>query len=127
MRKPDWLAEKKINILFQLALERHPELPDVPLALDMVSDPQGRQVLELLLAPQEMGRPFFAPPGLPAERLTTLRHAFQKTLADPDYLKDADKAGIEVQYTSGEAVQALLERVYATPQNIVKRASSLLQ
>ena len=127
LRKPDWLAEKKINILFQLALERHPELPDVPLALDMVSDPQGRQVLELLLAPQEMGRPFFAPPGLPAERLTTVRHAFQKTLADPDYLKDADKAGIEVQYTSGEAVQALLERVYATPQNIVKRASSLLQ
>lgn len=127
LRKPDWLAEKKINILFQLALERHPELPDVPLALDMVSDPQGRKVLELLLAPQEMGRPFFGPPGIAPDRLAVLRNAFQKTLADPDFLRDADKAGIEVQYTSGEAVQALLERSYASPPEIVKRASSLLQ
>ncbi len=127
LRKPDWLQDKKINILFQLALERHPELPDVPLALDMVKDPIGRQVLELLLAPQEMGRPFFAPPGLPAERLAALRSAFQKTLADPDYLRDAEKAGVEVQYTSGEAVQSLLERAYAAPPEVVKRAASLLQ
>ena len=93
----------------------------------MVSDPQGRQVLELLLAPQEMGRPFFGPPGIPPERLGVLRNAFQKTLADPDYLRDADKAGLEVQYTSGEAVQALLERSYASAPDVVKRASSLLQ
>ena len=127
LRKPDWLQEKKINILFQLALERHPELPDVPLALDMVKDPVGRQVLELLLAPQEMGRPFFAPPGLPQERLSALRVAFQKTLADQDYLRDAEKAGVEVQYSSGEAVQSLLERAYAAPPEVVKRAASLLQ
>jgi len=127
LRKPDLLREKKINILFQLALERHPELPDVPLALDLVKDPVGRQVLELLLAPQEMGRPFFAPPGLPAERLAALRSAFQKTLADSDYLRDAEKAGVEVQYTSGEAVQSLLERAYASSPEVVKRASALLQ
>jgi len=127
LRKPDWLKENKVNILFQLALERHPELPDVPLALDMVTDPEGRQVLELLLAPQEMGRPFFAPPGLPPERLATLRIAFKNTLADADYLRDAEKAGIEVQYTSGEAVQSLLERAYAAPPAVVKRAASLLQ
>lgn len=127
LRKPDWLRERKINILFQLALERHPELPDVPLALDLVKDPVGRQVLELLLAPQEMGRPFFAPPGLPAERLAALRSAFQKTLGDSDYLRDAEKAGVEVQYTSGEAVQSLLERAYASSSEVVKRASALLQ
>ena len=87
----------------------------------------GRQVLELLLAPQEMGRPVVAPPGLPAERLAALRSAFQKTLAGPDCLRDAEKAGVEVQYTSGEAVQSLLERAYAAPPEVVKRAASLLQ
>ena len=127
LRKPDWLRDKKVNILFQLALERHPELPDVPLALEMVSDLESRQVLELLLAPQEMGRPFFGPPGIPPERLTALRTAFQKTLADADYVRDADKAGIEIQYTSGDAVQSILERAYSAPPGVVKKAASLLQ
>jgi tripartite-type tricarboxylate transporter receptor subunit TctC len=127
LRKPDWLAQKKINLLFQLALEKHPEIPDVPLALDLAKTPEDRQVLELLLTPQEMGRPFFAPPQVPAARVAALRDAFAKTLADPDFLRDAEKAGVEVQYTSGEAVQALLTRAYAAPPDVVRRANEMLR
>lgn len=127
LRKAEWLREKKINILFQLALEKHPEIPEVPLALDLVKTTEGRQVLELLLAPQEMGRPFFAPPDIPADRVAALRAAFAKTLADPDFLRDAEKAGVEVQYTSGEAVRALLARAYDAPPDVVKRAMALFK
>jgi hypothetical protein len=73
----------KLNVLVQMAFDRSPELPDVPSALDLVSDPAARQVLELILRRQEMGRPLAAPPGTPAERVAALRAAFYATMRDP--------------------------------------------
>jgi tripartite-type tricarboxylate transporter receptor subunit TctC len=127
LRKADWLQDKKINILFQMALARHPDLPDTPLAQDLAANPQDRALIEFLLAPQDMGRPFFAPPDVPAERVAALRQAFAKTLADPDFLRDAEKAGVEVQFASGEAVQALLERIHQSPRALVERAMNVLR
>jgi hypothetical protein len=124
LRKADWLREKKINILFQWALRRHPDLPDVPLIIDSTKSLADRQVFELLLAPQDMGRPFFAPPGVPADRVAALRAAFARTLADPQFLADADKMGLEVQLRDGEAVQQLVERIYASPADVVARAKA---
>jgi tripartite-type tricarboxylate transporter receptor subunit TctC len=71
-----------------------------------------------------MGRPFFAPPGVPAERLQALRDAFAQTLKDPQFLADADKMGIEVQVVRGEDVQALVERIYAAPPDVIARAKA---
>lgn len=127
LRKAEWLAEKKVSVLFQMAMEKHPDLPDVPLIQEIAKNSDDRQILELLLAPQEMGRPFFAPPDVPADRVKALRDAFAKTLADPDYLRDAEKSGIEVQYTSGEAVHELLTKAYAASPAAVKRSIELLQ
>ena len=124
LRKADWLREHKINILFQWALHRPPDLPDVPLIIDSTRSPADRQVFELLLAPQDMGRPFFAPPGVPAERLQALRDAFAQTLKDPQFLADADKMGLEVQHRGGEEVQQLVERIYASPADVVARAKA---
>jgi hypothetical protein len=124
LRKADWLREKKINILFQWALRRHPDLPDVPLIIDSAKSPADRQVFELLLAPQDMGRPFFAPPGVPADRVAALRAAFARTFADPQFLADADKMGLEVQHRGGEEVQQLVERIYASPADVVARAKA---
>jgi len=124
LRKADWLKEKKINILFQMALAKHPEIPDVPAILDFARNSEDRQVLELLFAPQEMGRPFFAPPGIPAERVGALRAAFVQTLKDPAFLEEAEKQGIEVQPVPGEAIHRLLERVYAAPRQVVDRAKA---
>jgi len=124
LRKADWLRDKKINILFQWSLHKHPDLPEVPLLIDSTRTPEDRKVFEFLLAPQDMGRPFFAPPGVPPERLQALRDAFAQTLKDPQFLAEADKMGIEVQVVRGEAVQALVERIYAAPPDVIARAKA---
>jgi tripartite-type tricarboxylate transporter receptor subunit TctC len=127
LRKGDWLKEKKVNILYQMSLEKHPELPHVPAIIDYAKTPEDRKVFEFLFAPQEMGRPFFAPPGVPADRLTALRLAFERTLKDPAFLQDADKMGVEVQHVGGEAIHALLDRVYASPKEVIDRAKAVAE
>jgi tripartite-type tricarboxylate transporter receptor subunit TctC len=124
LRKADWLRDKKINILFQWSLHKHPDLPGVPLIIDSTKTPEDRKVFEFLLATQEMGRPFFAPPGVPAERVAALRAAFAQTLQDPQFLADADRMGVEVQHVGGERIQKLVERIYASPPEVIARAKA---
>ena len=127
LRKGDLLRDKKINILFQMSLEKHPELPHVPALIDQARTPEDRKVFEFLFAPQEMGRPFFAPPGVPADRLAALRTAFERTLKDPAFLQDADKLGVEIQHVGGQAIHALLDRIYASPKEIIGRAKAVAE
>jgi len=93
---PHWVAEKKIKILAQWALRRHPELPDVPMAVDLAKTDAERQALLLLLARLEYGRPYFLPPGVPAERVNALRRAFDATMKDKEFLADAQKISLDV-------------------------------
>ena len=127
LRKGDWLKDKKINILYQMSLEKHPELPDVPAIIDHARTSDDRKVFEFLFAPQEMGRPFFAPPGVPAERVRALREAFAQTLKDPQFLADADKMGVEVQHVGGDHIQKLVERIYASPPEVIARARAVAE
>jgi tripartite-type tricarboxylate transporter receptor subunit TctC len=127
LRKGDWLRDKKINILFQMALNKHPEIPQVPAIIDHARTADDRKVFEFLFAPQEMGRPFFAPPDVPADRLAALRRAFELTLKDPQFLADAEKMGVEVQHVGGAAIQALLEKIYASPKEIIERAKAVAE
>jgi tripartite-type tricarboxylate transporter receptor subunit TctC len=127
LRKADWLREKKVNILYQMSLTKHPELPDVPAIIDYAKTPDDRKVFEFLFAPQEMGRPFFAPPAVPAERVAALRAAFARTLKDPQFLADAEKMGVEVQHVGGEQIQALVERIYASPPEVIARAKAVAE
>jgi tripartite-type tricarboxylate transporter receptor subunit TctC len=127
LRKGDWLKDKKINILYQMSLEKHPELPDVPAIIDHARTPDDRKVFEFLFAPQEMDRPFFAPPGVPAERVKALRDAFARTFKDPAFLAEAEKMGVEVQHVGGEQIQALVERIYASPPEVIARAKAVAE
>ena len=127
LRKTDWLKDKKINVLFQMALAKHPDIPDVPAILDFAKTPEDRQVIEFLFAPQDMGRPFFAPLGVPAERVAALRAAFARTLKDADFLAEAEKQGIEVQLVPGEDIQKLVERIYASPKAVIDRAKAVVE
>ena len=81
--RPDWFRDGKLNIILQIGLEKLKDLPNVPSAIDLVSDPDSRKVLELILIRQEMGRPFAVTPGTPPDRVTILRQAFAETLKDP--------------------------------------------
>ena len=124
---PTWLKEKKINILVQFALAKHPDLPDVPLVIDLAKNDEDRQMLRLIFARQVMGRPFIAPPGVPRERVEALRTAFMATMADKDFLADAAKARLEIAPVPGDKVQALVKETYATPAAIAQRAAAALK
>ena len=121
-----WLKEKQLNLLVQLSLQKHPDLPDIPLVTDLANTDEGRQILRLIFARQVMGRPFLAPPGIPVERAAILRKAFMETTTDPDFLADAEKMQLEVHPVSGEDVQKLIAEIYRTPAGIAKKAAQLL-
>jgi tripartite-type tricarboxylate transporter receptor subunit TctC len=122
-----WHEQKKIHLLVQLALGKHPELPDVPLIVDLAKTEEQRQILKLIFARQVMGRPFLAPPGVPAERTAILRKAFMATMADKDFLRDAEKAQLEITPVAGEQIEALVKEIHATPPDIAQKAGALLR
>jgi len=122
-----WWKEKKINILVQLALAKHPDLPEVPLVTELAQSAEQRQMLRMIFARQVMGRPFLAPPGVPAERVAALRAAFMATMADKDFLADAEKTKLEVNPVPGEQVEALVKEIYATPADVAKQAAAVLK
>jgi len=122
-----WLDEKKINILVQLSYQKHPELPDVPLAGDLARTEEEKQMINLLAARQVMGRPFFAPPDLPNDRAETLRTAFLATLRDPDFLAEAERLKLEITPVPGERVQQIVHDIYATPRAVVEKAAEFVK
>ncbi len=125
--RPAWLTEHKINILLQLGLTKHKELPDVPLVMDLPMSDESRAILKLVFARQVMGRPFAAPPGVPADRLAALRKAFDETLKDPEFLADAQRGGLEINPVSGADVQTLVADIYKIRPEIAVQAGKLLQ
>ena len=124
---PQWVKDGTIKLLVQLSLEKHADLPNVPLIMDFVKTPEQRAILRLVFARQVMGRPFLAPPGVPAERLALLRRAFMETMKDAAFLAEAEKIKLEITPVDGAAVQKLLAEVYATPPQIVGRAAQAVR
>jgi tripartite-type tricarboxylate transporter receptor subunit TctC len=116
-----WIKDKKIRILSQWALRKHPELPDVPLILEHAKTTEQKQALDLALARLEFGRPFFMPPNVPAERVTAIRRAFDAAMKDKELLVEAAKLKIEIDPLSGEQVAALIGQIYQTPAETVAR------
>lgn len=122
-----YLSEKKVRILMQAGLKKHSELADVPLVLDLARNSDGRQMLELFLAPLTIGRPFAAPPEIPSARVADLRSAFDKMLADPFFVADASKANLEISAVSGSFIDEALGRLYAIPKEVVEAASKAIE
>jgi tripartite-type tricarboxylate transporter receptor subunit TctC len=126
--KQNWLRDKKIRILVQYGPEKEPALGDVPYGPDLVKNDEDRQLFEAAYAPLTVGRPFVAPPELPADRLAALRKAMLETFKDKDFIAEATKLKLEVDKpTSGEQVQARIARVYEMPQKIVDRLRKIAQ
>ena len=116
-----------VILLTQFGLTKHPELPTVPLFIDLAKTEDDRKALELVLARQEFARPYYAPPGIPADRLTILRRAFDKTMTDPAFLAAAEKAQAPVDGPmTGEEVEAGVNRLAATRPELVQRMEKML-
>ena len=122
----DWIKNKSVHILVQAALKKDPELPDVPLALDLIKDPQNRQILYLDFAPQAIGRPFAAPPGIPADRKAALVKAFDETMTDPALVAEAAREKMDIAPMSGPDIDKLLAELYAIPPDVIQKASKAI-
>jgi tripartite-type tricarboxylate transporter receptor subunit TctC len=123
-QRPDWIRDGKVNLLLQVGLEPNAELTrmGVPSVFKYVKSDEARKMVELVISQQVFQRSYIAPPGLAAEQLETLRSAFDATMSDQQFLNDAEKIRIDVSPLSGAKVQALVQKLYATPKDIVARA-----
>jgi tripartite-type tricarboxylate transporter receptor subunit TctC len=125
-RHADYLADKKINILLQNGLRKVPDLPDVPLALDFIRDETDRKVAEIYFGVKEVARPILAGPGVPPERLEALRTAFMMLKDDADFKADAQKAGIEVDPTPAQKIDAYVKLAASASPEVVRRLTEIL-
>ena len=123
----EWVRERKINVVAQYAVEKHPELSNVPLIMDMVKSETDREALKLLLSPQKAGRPFAAPPDIPAETMQVLRRAFDAALMDPDLLEMAKKMDLEIAPVSGEDVAHIVAEIYNTSPSGIQAAKDAIK
>jgi tripartite-type tricarboxylate transporter receptor subunit TctC len=121
----DLLESGKLKIVMQLALGRHKELPNVPLVTDFVTDPDDKRVLEVIFSRQSMGRPLVAPPGLDPRLAQVLRAGFAAAMNDPELLAEGERTGLEINFVSGDDVQALVEGLYRSPPAVVARAQAI--
>jgi tripartite-type tricarboxylate transporter receptor subunit TctC len=123
---PDWIRDHKLNIIYHTSAQDQPELPGVSKIRDFANSEMDRKALDLLLAREILGRPFLAPPDLPAERAQVLRAAFVKALKDKDLLADAEKVQADIDVVTPDEVTGLLKQVFAYSQDVVDRAKEAL-
>jgi len=125
--RPDWMRDKKIHILLQMSLSRHPELPDVPTVLELARDDNQREILRLIFAQSQMGRVIMGPPAMPKAMVEAHRDAFDRVLKDPEFMADVEKMRLEISGPmTGAEVDQLVATLYrATPERI-KEAGALL-
>ena len=123
--KPLWLRDKKITVIAQ-AGPRAPDL-DAPSVEELARNADDRRVIELVVSGTQLGRPLFITPGVPEERVKTLRAAFDATMKDPEFLAEAAAMNFEVDPVRGEALQRIVERVVSTPKDLAARARHLLE
>jgi tripartite-type tricarboxylate transporter receptor subunit TctC len=127
LRRPEWITTKTISILFQGGTKPNPKLTDVPLISALAHNEIDKQAIEFLNAGQGMGRPFVAPPNLPADRLKMLRVAFMETMTDPEFLAEARQRQLAIEPKSGEDLEALITKAYATPKPIIERVGQFIK
>jgi tripartite-type tricarboxylate transporter receptor subunit TctC len=118
----NWVADGKVAVLAQFGLEHAKDLPDLPLALDYAKTSEDRQVMELIFAPLALGYPSFMGPGVPADRIEIMRRAFDKTMQDPEFIALMQQQNLVLDPAPGEAVQAIVERLYRMPPSVIERA-----
>jgi hypothetical protein len=122
-----WIDDKSITVLVQLSLNKHPDLPDVPLVMDFARSEDQQQMFKLIFARQVMGRPYLAPPGVPADRAEALRKAFMDTMQDPEFLAEAEKTQLEITPVSGPEVEKLVKDLYQTPKALAAKAAEFIR
>jgi tripartite-type tricarboxylate transporter receptor subunit TctC len=121
-----FLADKEVKVIAQFGLQRSALLPDVPLMIELAKSPGDRQALAMLFSRTDIGRPFFLPPDVPADRVEALRRAFDATMKDEGFLAEAKRIGLDIDPLTGEQVQKLVADLANTPPAVVARVRAAL-
>jgi tripartite-type tricarboxylate transporter receptor subunit TctC len=124
---PDWITGKKVAFPAQIGAKRDKRLPDVPLLQELATTEEQRQVIRLMTSPTALGKPFTAPPGVPAETVAVLRKAFAVTMADQTFLDDLTQRKIEVDPMSAEEVSEIVRETIETPPAAVAKAKAAVE
>lgn len=124
---PQWIEQDKLNWLAVVANKPDPNLPGVPITTRFLRTEEDKQVLDVLISQLVMGRPYVAPPGIPADRLAALRSSFQEVMKDPIFLAEAKKQYIVVTPATNKEMEALIDHTYALPERIIEKAQALLK
>ena len=123
-----WIAEKKIRMMVQYGFSRHPLFPDVPLYLEFAKSDVQRQAIKFMLGNLTHGKPYFAPPDIPADRLAILRRGFDATMKDPEFLNDILKSGIEIDDPmTGEQLAQLVAEEAGTSLAVVDNIKTIIE
>jgi tripartite-type tricarboxylate transporter receptor subunit TctC len=115
-QRPNWIRDKQVRILVQIARAKQPDLPNVPLVMDYVKTDEHKAMWNVMLTMATVGRPVAAPPGVPAERVTILRDAFDATMKDRDFLAEMERTGRDVPPENALEMQRALEEVAKVPK-----------
>ena len=121
------MRDKKIRLLLQLGLKKSPDLPDVPLIIDLARNDDERQVFEILTGMKALGRPYFVAPGVPEDRASALQTAFMQTMKDPEFLAEATQSLGTIDAVSGPDMRTIVTRVYSLPSNVVDKARNAVR
>ncbi|MEA2660187.1 MAG: hypothetical protein QOF64_3007 [Candidatus Binatota bacterium] len=121
----DWLRDKKVNVLVQYGLKRHPDLPDVPTSVELGRTPEQVQILRVVANATEVGKMTLTAPGVPADRVEALRRAFDATIKDPEYVAEMDKQRLEITPLRGEELQKLIEEVGHVSPAILEKVKAI--
>jgi tripartite-type tricarboxylate transporter receptor subunit TctC len=125
--RADWVKDGKVFVVYQIALKRHPEMPDIPTIADLAGSPDDRKIMELLASTEDMGRSFVAGPGVPKGRIAVLRAAFAKMMADPEFLADAKAKQLDIDFMHGDELQKVVESIGAFPAALAARAKEIVK
>ena len=123
--RPDWLRDKKVKVLYTVALTRDPRAPDAPTVVELAQDVRDKVAMELLASVSDIGRSLVSPPGTPPERVAALRRAFDAMAKDEGFIRDAARQKIEVRTLPGEEVQKIVQRDMEVPAEAVARMSEV--
>ena len=127
IKTADWVRKDAINVILQLSLTRHPDLKNVPTEIEEAQTEDDRQIMELIFGTSQFFRAYSTPPGVPAERLTTLRHSFATAMKDPELVKDyllVQPGGVD--FSPPEEIDHFLARVYKFQPEVIRRASKFI-
>jgi len=126
-RDGDWVRDNKLNILVQIGQKKDPAFAQVPLLTEFATDADSRAILQLFSDEVEIGRPFVAPPGVPADRVAALRASFDATMKDPALLADAKKSRLDIKPTSGAVLQSLVGNIINADDALIARVKAALE